>query len=396
VTARPSGRSVSGCRRSPLCSWWPRRACSVDAARGCLQRNQRMRVGRIGSTRIAGSSGPRSTERTGVPHSHCPTGAGTRRRDGTTHSKTDADEQLNRRVQLARRKRYVPPDESDATTADLCIAHSDRADRAPKDGLVPCMDRPRRVRSPFLPLRPSGAGMRPTTRRIAPLWVRSSHDGGGDAAVAGCPNRTEAAGPARRSRHPRKSECRSRATTSRAPWFSPISSISASPRQGQPPRPGSGPGFAPKEDQALARLQRAATDALDKCDSPGAGTGAIASPRFRSRGRTIAFGSCGLDVAAHRVGNRALVGELRAVRRTRFLAARGSSDHGPSTRPSSGQGGGGGWQWRAGCVRAANVACRGLTFHRVSWLGRRRGLACYEVDLLEDRESAEDHGRTWR
>ena len=66
------------------------------------------------------------------------------------------------------------------------------------------------------------------------------------------------------------------------PSYSPISSISASPRQGQPPRPGSGPGFAPKEDQALARFQQAAAEALDKCDHPRAGTSTSASPREES------------------------------------------------------------------------------------------------------------------
>jgi hypothetical protein len=76
---------------------------------------------------------------------------------------------------------------------------------------------------------------------------------------------------------------RTQTSASRAPatCLSPISSISASPRQGQPPRAGSGPGFVPKEDQALARLQQAAEDALDECDHPRARTSTSASPRLR-------------------------------------------------------------------------------------------------------------------
>jgi len=69
------------------------------------------------------------------------------------------------------------------------------------------------------------------------------------------------------------------AQASSATCLSPISSISASPRRGQPPRPGSSPGSAPKEDQALARLRQAAADRLDKCDHPRAGTSTSASPR---------------------------------------------------------------------------------------------------------------------
>jgi hypothetical protein len=62
---------------------------------------------------------------------------------------------------------------------------------------------------------------------------------------------------------------------------------------GQPPRPGSSPRSAPKEDQALARLRQAAADRLDKCDHPRAGSSTSAKPRTRSRHRgTVAIGSC--------------------------------------------------------------------------------------------------------
>ena len=71
----------------------------------------------------------------------------------------------------------------------------------------------------------------------------------------------------------------------RGTCVSPISSISASPRQGQPPRPGSSSRFAPKEDQALARFQQAAAEALDKCDHPRAGTSTSASPRLQQSRR---------------------------------------------------------------------------------------------------------------
>jgi hypothetical protein len=66
---------------------------------------------------------------------------------------------------------------------------------------------------------------------------------------------------------------------SSAPRNSPISSISASPRPGQPPRPGEQPSFRAEGGPALARFQQAAADALDKCDSPGARTSTIAWPR---------------------------------------------------------------------------------------------------------------------
>jgi hypothetical protein len=47
---------------------------------------------------------------------------------------------------------------------------------------------------------------------------------------------------------------------------------------------GERPWFRAEEDQALARFQQAATDALDEGDSPSAGTGAIGWPRMRSSG----------------------------------------------------------------------------------------------------------------
>jgi hypothetical protein len=68
-----------------------------------------------------------------------------------------------------------------------------------------------------------------------------------------------------------------------------------------------------------------------------------ALPRFRSRGRSRPDDRIRVlrsRRGGHRVGNRALVGELRAVRRTRFLAARGSSDRGPFDAALIGQGGG--------------------------------------------------------
>ena len=54
--------------------------------------------------------------------------------------------------------------------------------------------------------------------------------------------------------------------------LSPISSISASPTGRPAAATGERPWFARTEDQALARLQQAATDALDKSDHPRAGT----------------------------------------------------------------------------------------------------------------------------
>ena len=117
---------------------------------------------------------------------------------------------------------------------------------------------------------------------------------------------------------------------------------------------------------------------------------AAGSPRFRSRGRGRPDDRIRVSRprrSGHPIGDRALVRELCAVRRTRFGAARGSSDRGPLSRPSSGQGAGGGCSARAGRVRAANVACRRAyaPSGRLGWAGGGDSLD-QEIDLLEGSE----------
>ena len=89
-----------------------------------------------------------------------------------------------------------------------------------------------------------------------------------------------------------------------------------------------------------------ATIALPESDRPDGREPAMPLPRFRSRGRGRPEDRIRVSRprrSGHPIGDRALVRELRrTVRRTRFGAARGSSDRGPLSRPSSGQGGGGG------------------------------------------------------
>lgn len=66
-------------------------------------------------------------------------------------------------------------------------------------------------------------------------------------------------------------------------------------------------------------------------------------------------------------------------RRSRVREVHGSSERGPLSRPSSGQGGSRGCSGRARRVRAANVACRGLTSRRGAGIQARNptGRLCW-------------------
>jgi hypothetical protein len=72
------------------------------------------------------------------------------------------------------------------------------------------------------------------------------------------------------------------------------------------------------------------------------------------------------------------------------------ADRRPLSRPSSGQGGGGGCSRARGAFALPTSPAAGLRPVGASWLGRRRYSLDHEIDLWKSAGRRENHGRAWR